>query len=53
MQNQRLAARPQAGYQESVQLVTKVQYPCGCDTIFAIWENVKILGKINVDAGSS
>jgi len=42
MQNQQLAARPQAGQQESVQPVTKVQCPCGCDAVFAIFGNVKM-----------
>jgi hypothetical protein len=28
--------------QESVQQVTKVQYPCGCGAVFAIFANVKM-----------
>jgi hypothetical protein len=33
-----------------VQLVSKVQYPCGCGAAFAIFANVKIYGEISSDA---
>jgi len=42
MQNQQLASCPQGGHQESVQQVTKVQYPCGRRAAFAILANVKM-----------
>ena len=51
MQNQQLAARPQVALQESVQQVIKVQCPCGCAAVFAIFVNVKIYGEISGDAG--
>ncbi len=50
MQNQQVAGRPQVPQQESVQLVTKVQYSCGCGAVLAIFRNVKMLGKISVHA---
>jgi hypothetical protein len=53
VQNQQLASRPQVALQESVQPVTKVQYPCGCDTVFTFFTNVKMSEKINVDAGGA
>jgi hypothetical protein len=51
MQNQQVAERPQVPQHELVQLVTKVQYSCGCGAVFTIFRNVKMLGKISVHAG--
>ena len=42
--------RPQGGQQESVHHVTKVQYPCSGKAVFGEFANVKIEGKINIDA---
>jgi len=52
MQNQQVAAHPQAALQEPVQPVTKVQYPCGEIANFVIFPNVKIRGEINIHAAA-
>jgi hypothetical protein len=52
VQNQQVAAHPQAAYQEQVQPVTKVQYSCGEIAIFFIFPNVKIRGEINIHAAA-
>ena len=53
MQNQQVAAHPQAALQKPVQPVTKVQYSCIEIAIFVIFPNVKIRGKISIYAAAA